>query len=83
MSSPRPPAPADGRGWRAALARGRRRLTQRLILIAGGLILLRLNGAVGDLLGFPAPTTPEAITVGFARVLAVAMGVWMIYRGVR
>ena len=84
MSSSRPSRPARaGAGWRDALRRLRRRLLQRLLLIAGGLALLRLNSAVGDLLGFAAPVTPEAITIAFARVLAVAVGLWLLYRGLR
>lgn len=46
--------------------------------------LLRLNGLVGGLLGdLAAPLTPETITIGFARALAVAVGLWLIYRGLR
>jgi hypothetical protein len=56
---------------------------QRLLLIAGGLALLRLNAAVDGWLGFLPPVTPEAITIDFARVLAAVLGVWMLYRGLR
>ena len=86
MSSSRPPRPARaarGARWREWLGRLRRRLLQRLVLIAGGLTLLRLNAAAGGLLGFSAPVSPEAITIDFARVLAAALGLWMVYRGLR
>jgi len=56
---------------------------QRLVLVAGGLVLLRLNSAVGGVLGFSAPVTPEAITIDFARVLVAGLGLWMLYRGLR
>lgn len=51
--------------------------------LAGGLTLLRLNAAVGGVLEFSAPVTPEAITIDFARVLAFALGLGMMYRGLR
>ena len=80
MSSSRPPRPDR---WGARLGALWRRLLQRLVLVAGGLVLLRLNGAIGGLIGFAAPVTPEAITIAFARVLVVAVGLWLLYRGLR
>ena len=77
------PSGSDRWRWRIALDRARRRLMQRLLLIAGGLALLRLNAAVDGWLGFLPPVTPEAITIDFARVLAAVLGVWMLYRGLR
>jgi hypothetical protein len=76
MSSSRPIRPASLRKLFG-------RLKVRLALVAGGLVLLRLNAEVGGLLGFSAPVTPEAITIDFARVLAATLGLWMVYRGVR
>ena len=83
MSSSRPPRPGKGPSWRARLEALWRRLLQRLVLVATGLVLLRLNDAIGGLIGFAAPVTPEAITIGFARVLVVAVGLWLLYRGLR
>ena len=81
MSSSTPPRP--GR-WRARLAALVHRLVQRLFLVACGVLLLRLNGAAGVLIGdLAGPVTPEAITIGFARVLVVAVGLWLLYRGLR
>jgi hypothetical protein len=52
--------------------------------VASGLVLLRLNGAIGALIGgFAAPVTPETITIGFARVLVAGVGLWLLYRGLR
>jgi hypothetical protein len=80
MSSSRPPRPAR---WGDRLTALWQRLLQRLVFIACGLVLLRLNSLVGGLAGLAVPDTPETITIAFARVLAVAIGLWLLYRGVR
>lgn len=81
MAPPTPPSPG---GWRARLAALWQRLLQRLAFVACGLILLRLNDAIGVLIGgLAAPVTPVTITIGFARVLVVGVGLWLLYRGLR
>lgn len=76
------PPPAAGR-WRGRIEALWRRLLQRLLLIVAGVVLLRLNGLIGGLAGLVAPATPDAITIDFARVLVVAVGLWLLYRGLR
>ena len=64
-----------------------RRLLRRIgLLLAGCAVLIvtvRMNSGREILAGLLSPDSPEAIVVSVARLLAPALGLWMIYRGLR
>lgn len=63
-------------------------LTRIALLLAGCAALfvtvpININSGTAILSGLLSPDSPEAIVVSVARVLAPALGLWMIYRGLR
>ncbi|MGH9258204.1 MAG: hypothetical protein ACRD3C_26885 [Vicinamibacterales bacterium] len=63
-------------------------LMRAALLVAGCVALivaLQINRNAGNeiLTGLLAPESPEAIVVSVARLLAPALGLWLIYRGLR
>ena len=47
------------------------------------MLTVRINSGNEILTGLLSPDSPEAIVVSVARLLAPAIGLWMIYRGLR
>lgn len=69
-----------------ALLRGL--LIRTKLLVAGCVVLsiaLSINRNAGNeiLTGLLSPESPEAIVVSVARLLAPALGLWLIFRGLR
>ena len=64
-----------------------RGLLRRLGFLAAGcavlILTVRINSGNEILTGLLSPDSPEAIVVSVARLLAPALGLWMIYRGLR
>lgn len=66
----------------------RRLLIRVALLLAGGMALIiaiwiNLNAGNEILSGLLSPDSPEAIVVSVARLLAPALALWLIYRGLR
>jgi hypothetical protein len=69
-----------------ALLRGL--LIRAALLVTGCVALIiaiwiNLNAGTEILTGLLSPDDPEAIVVSVARLLAPALGLWLIYRGLR
>ena len=64
-----------------------RGLLRRIGFLAAGcavlILTVRINSGNEILTGLLSPDSPEAIVVSVARLLAPALGLWMIYRGLR
>ena len=64
-----------------------RGLLRRIGFLAAGcavlILTVRINSGNEILTGLLSPDSPEAIVVSVARLLAPALCLWMIYRGLR
>lgn len=61
-------------------------LVRMALLVAGDatlLVTVRMNSGNEILAGLLSPDSPEAIVISVARVVAPALGLWMMYRGLR
>ena len=72
----------QGRGWLRAL------LVRLALVVAGGIVFaialsINMNAGRAILAGLLSPDSPTAIVNSVARLLITALGLWMIYRGLR
>jgi len=70
------------KGWLRTL------LVRLALVVTGGLVLaislsINMNAGRAILAGLLSPDSPSAIVNSVARLLITAIGLWMIYRGLR
>jgi ABC-type nickel/cobalt efflux system permease component RcnA len=70
------------RGWLRTL------LVRLALVVTGGIVLaislsINMNAGRAILAGLLSPDSPSAMVNSIARLLITAIGLWMIYRGLR
>jgi len=70
------------RGWLRTL------LVRLALVVAGGIVLaislsINMNAGRAILAGLLSPDSPSAMVNSIGRLLITAIGLWMIYRGLR
>ena len=70
------------RGWLRTL------LVRLALVVTGGIVLaislsINMNAGRAILAGLLSPESPSAMVNSIARLLITAIGLWMIYRGLR